>query len=180
MVTSTDEELMLRFQTGDEAAFDALYERHAPALYRYFARVAGGRASAEDLLQTTFASVIRARDRFELGARFTPWLFTIAANAARDHLRQRQRAGLQEPLDGHELPGEFAPPGDPGLAARLEVALQRLPLAHREAVVLHHLMGFSFQELAEMLGTSSTAVRLRAHRGYTALRADLADLREDA
>ncbi|MBS2031127.1 MAG: RNA polymerase sigma factor [Deltaproteobacteria bacterium] len=182
MGTPTDEDLMERFCQGDTTALDALYTRRAPELHGFLARVTGDAALAEDLLQTTFVSVIRSRDRFDRRSKVAPWLFAIAANAARDALRVRQRSPAASPEDEQALTHEAdaTAPADPVLRRRLEGALQSLPLAQREAVVLHHLMGFTFEELATMLGATATAVRIRAHRGYEVLREKLADLREDA
>jgi RNA polymerase sigma-70 factor (ECF subfamily) len=178
----TDEELMERFCQGDTSALDALYTRRAPELHGFLARITGDAALAEDLLQVTFVSVIRARDRFDRHSQVAPWLFAIAANAARDALRTRQRSPAASADDEQALEHQpdLAPPVDPVLRRRLEGALQTLPLPQREAVVLHHFMGFTFEELARMLGATSTAVRIRAHRGYQVLREKLADLREDA
>lgn len=175
----SDEALMERFCTGDEAAFDALFGRHAPAVQAFLVRMVRDRALAEDLTQVTFLSVVRSRDRFLPGARFAPWLFSIAANSARDALRQRGRRG-EESIDASpmELVAPTVAPSDPALGRRLGEALEALPVAQREAVVMHHVLGFSFEEMAEALGTTAVAVRVRAHRGYEKVRERLGHLLE--
>lgn len=174
----TDEELMERFCQGDAQAFDALFVRKAPELQAFLTRLVRDPALAEDLLQLTFLSVSRSRDRFERGARVSPWLYAIAANAARDALRRRKRTREEAASVLEALPADAAPERDPALARRLDQALATLPLPQREAVVLHHVMGWSFEEMAAALGTTSTAMRIRAHRGYEKLRVLLAPLRE--
>jgi RNA polymerase sigma factor (sigma-70 family) len=178
MGSPTDEELMERFCQGEHEAFEALFARHAGRVRGFLARMVRDGPLAEDLLQTTFLSVIRARGRYEPGTRFAPWLLTIAANAARDSLRHHRHAeafSRERPLDA----GEVAPGvGDPGLRKQLEEALQQLPPEQREAVLLSKVEGWSFDEIAALQGGSVGAARLRAHRGYEKLRALLGGLVE--
>ena len=82
-----DEMLMERFLGGDTSAFDALFLRYAVRVHAYLRRMVGT-TTADDLTQTTFLSVVRSRDRFQRGARFRPWLYAIASNAARDFVRR--------------------------------------------------------------------------------------------
>jgi RNA polymerase sigma-70 factor (ECF subfamily) len=166
----TDEALMEAFRGGDTKAFDALFTRHAPPVRAYLLRMVGSQAQADDLVQATFLSVVRARGRFLRGARFKPWLYAIATNAARD-ARRRGKAEVVTP-DG-ELPEEAAEPGavkDAGLERQVRQALDRLPEAQREAILLHRFEGLSFGEIAEVVGLTESAVKVRAHRGYEALR----------
>ncbi len=166
----TDEELMGRFCEGDEGAFDTLFARHGGRVQAFLARMVRDGPLAEDLLQTTFLSVIRARGRYEPGTRFSPWVMTIAANAARDALRHRRHVEAYS----HERPAtpDSVQPGvgDPGVRKHLEDALQQLPPDQREAVILHKVEGWSFEEIAALRGIRVGAARLRAHRGYEKLR----------
>jgi RNA polymerase sigma-70 factor (ECF subfamily) len=167
----TDEELMNRFCQGDTAALDALFERHSSGVHAFLSRLVRDGALAEDLLQTTFLSVIRSRDRYRRGSPVLPWLLTIAGNAARDSLR---RTRLQvEVLAGDDPPPEPSAEqthGDPAARKRIEAAFQALPELHREAVLMHKVHGLSFEEIGQALGITATAARLRAHRGYERLR----------
>jgi RNA polymerase sigma factor (sigma-70 family) len=171
-----DELVMERFRAGDASAFEVLFLRHAARLHAYLRRMVGT-TTAEDLTQATFLSVVRARDRFQRGARFRPWLYAIAGNAARDHIR---RARFEQPADDAESQEPSATPllPDPPLEKAVHAALAQLPLAQREAIVLHRFEGFSFGEIAETLGLTESAVKVRAHRGYVRLRALLAHLGE--
>ena len=167
---------MERFVQGDEQAFSELYSRHAARLQGALRRMVG--PAAGDVLQTTFLSIVRARGRYQRGAPFRPWLYTVAMNAARDHLRRHRREEPTATLP--DTPAEPAPLPDPGLSRTVEAALAQLPANQREAIVLHRFEGFSFKQIAEMLGVTETAVKVRAHRGYERLRVLLASQRDPA
>jgi RNA polymerase sigma-70 factor (ECF subfamily) len=169
---------MERFCDGEQAAFEALFARHAGRVQGFLARMVRDGPLAEDLLQTTFLSVIRARGRYEPGTRFAPWLLTIAANAARDALRRRQHVEAYS-KESDPSPASVPPAvGDPGMRRRLEDALQQLHPDQREAVILSKVEGWSFEEIASMRGISVGAARVRAHRGYEKLRQLLDGLEE--
>lgn len=172
----TDEELLQRLQAGDSRAFDTLFERHAAAIQRYLTRLTRNSAVADDLTQQTFLSVLRGRDRFLPGARFKPWLYAIATNAARD---SRRRTRLEELSEAGTLPeGEPVQPQvkDAGLERQVRAALEKLPQAMREAIILHRFEGLSFAEIAQASGVSESAVKVRAHRGYQKLKALLGEV----
>ncbi len=160
---------MAEFCSGRAEALSALFERHAAGIRRYLTRLTGNAHHADDLTQATFLSVVRSRDRFIPGARFKPWLYAIATNAARDAHRRTSReqvtddgAAPDEAVDGVNV--------DPGLQKQVHLALQRLPEAQREAIVMHRFEGLSFAEIAEVTGVTESAVKVRAHRGYERLR----------
>jgi len=162
---------MARFCRGDEAAFEALYDRYAGVVFGFLKRMLHDQATAEDAMQSTFLSFVRARGRYEGGTSVRGWLFAIATNAGRDALR-RQRARREEPTDPAfaDVSGEAPAAPDPGLARDIEVAFAALPAAEREAIILHKICGFSFDEIAASLGITATAAKVRAHRGYQRLR----------
>ena len=163
---------MARFCRGDEAAFDTLYERYAGVVFGFLNRMLHDQAAAEDTLQSTFLSFVRSRGRYEVGTSVRGWLFAIATNAGRDALRRR-KARREEPADAAYVDvsgrGALAAP-DPGLARDIEVAFAALPAPEREAIILHKICGFSFDEIAASLGITVTAAKVRAHRGYQRLR----------
>jgi RNA polymerase sigma factor (sigma-70 family) len=157
------------FCEGDEKAFDALFARHAPAIRGYLARLVGNAAVADDLTQTTFLSLVRARGRFLKGARFKPWLYAIATNAARDSKRRR----TDQLTATGDLPageGEEMVVTDRGMEKQVHAALGQLPESQREAILQHRFHGLSFAEIANAEGVSESAVKVRAHRGYERLR----------
>ena len=172
---------MAAFVNGQVAAFDALFRRYENPLRAYLTRMSGSRTAAEDLLQTTFLSVVRARGRFRPGAAVRPWLYAIATNATRDW--QRRAGPRTDSID--EVMEPAAPVAeeagfDPGLDRAVQVALAKLPENQRLPIVMHRFQGMSFGEIAEVLGISHGAAKLRAHRGYERLRELLASLREEA
>ena len=171
----TDERLMERFVQGDERGISELFARHVGQLHGFVRRMVGD--AADDVVQTTFVSICRSRGRYQRGAPFRPWLYAVAANAARDHLRRSRHEEPRSPATMPEMTAEPEPLADPGLARLVEGALAQLPSSQREAVVLHRFEGFSFREIADLLGVSETAVKVRAHRGYERLRVLLAHLR---
>ena len=173
---------MARFCDGDQDAFAVLYDRYAPQLEVFLRRFVRDRALAEDLLQTTFLSVVRARGRYTPSAGLRAWIYAIAANAGRDALRRRG-ARPEQSCDPAML-SELAPAvpdldpalamSDPNVARAVDEALQQLPQEQREAVLLHKLQGLSFPEIASALGTTVGAAKVRAHRGYQRLKVLLA------
>ncbi|MCB9727180.1 MAG: RNA polymerase sigma factor [Deltaproteobacteria bacterium] len=172
---STDEELFLRYVGGDEAAFAELFARYAPVIGRLVGRRVRDPDVARDLVQQAFLQLHRARRDFRPDALLRPWFFTIALNVVRRHYRPKRLRTVELDEVASHLPS--VAPHDPvaAEAARaLHAALERLPEAQREAVELHWLEGLSFAEVAEVAGCSTGAAKVRAHRGYEALRGLLA------
>lgn len=174
-------ELMQRYCDGDAGAFRALYALVAPRLLGYLLKMTRERALADDLLQQTFLKVHRARGAYVRGADPLPWIYSIAhrtfIDEARKHKRAVVRVGEVEELP--EVPagitGESAERrdegrGDPELVSAALDALAGLPENQREAVVLTKLDGRSVAEAAAIAGTTVGAMKVRAHRGYEALR----------
>lgn len=172
----SDEELMAAYRAGDRGAFDALFARYAPRLRQMLSRRINRAADVADLVQQTFLQLHRARADFREGAKLRPWLYTIALNLARQYFRRKGRrpeTGLGE----HEPPerGGEGDPERPAVARELRVALESLPAAQREVIELHWFAGLPFKEVAQVVGASESAVKVRAHRGYEKLRTRLAD-----
>jgi RNA polymerase sigma-70 factor (ECF subfamily) len=183
---AADAELMNRYVSGDAGAFRELHARIAPRLVSYLARMCGDRATAEDLVQHTFLKIHRARSAYVKGADPVPWMFAIAHRTFLDEMRRRQRSRVKlareeggvpdapAGLDG--APAERAASGpDPELVRAAMAALEQLPPAQREALVLTKLSGKSMAEAAAITGSTPGAVKLRAHRGYVALRKALGE-----
>jgi RNA polymerase sigma-70 factor (ECF subfamily) len=171
---------MERFCQGDAAAFDALYQRHRAGLHGFFRRMTGSASTADDLLQVAFLNLVRARERYARGEPFKPWLYAIARNAARDHLRlahHREVGGPEAEAPLAQAEARAPETADADEVAALRQALDTLPPQYREAVVLHQLQGLSFAEVAAALHSTPGAVKVRAHRGYQRLREALARLR---
>jgi RNA polymerase sigma-70 factor (ECF subfamily) len=181
--------LMQRYVEGDATAFEELYTSIGPAVHRYLLRMARDRAVADDLLQITFLKVHRARSSYIRGAAPLPWIYAIAHRTFLDEARRRRRARVRVAASDHlpEVPADLqgreaatAPePRDHALAAKIAVALERLPETQRQAVTLVKIEGKSMAEAAEIAQTTPGAMKLRAHRAYQTLRKLLATAMPD-
>ena len=164
--------LMVAYQDGDEMAFERLYSEVAGPILGYLRSLTRDAGRAEDLLQETFLQVHRVRHTFDRGRPVKPWLYAIARNVFLMYRRAAGRLGRHEGLADDELPDVPVPPEVESLADRdhVQKALAQLPADRREALVLHHVMGLSFQEVGAVLGLTAGAAKLRAHRGVVELR----------
>ena len=170
----SDEALMLAYVQGDRSAFARLFERWSPRLRRTFARGGMRPDDAHDLVQQTFLQLHRARSDFRPGSPLRPWIFTIALNLKRQYLRRLGRKPEQSLADdGPEPAAPYDDPDAPLVGATVRAALARLPEGQRDVIVLHWFEGLSFREVAQIVGATQTAVKVRAHRGYAKLRAEL-------
>jgi len=170
---------MERLRDGDAHAFETLFDRHAGSLHRFLCRRVDDAALAEDLTQETFLSIIRARGRYLLGRSFRGWLYAIASNAARHHLRAHRREGAR--LREVAASSRAAAGGEGASVDERAVrdALALLPDAQREVIVLHTYEGMTFAQIADVLGISGVTARVRGHRAYRRLRELLADIEEE-
>jgi RNA polymerase sigma-70 factor (ECF subfamily) len=184
----SEESLMMAYAAGDQRAFTRLFGSLAPRLHRFFFRSFRDRNVCDELLQTTFLRLHRARRDYRPGLALRPWIFTIAARIRQDELRRRYRlredAG-EEALALAEEARAAARAGDtdPELlagdtVAKVRAAVEHLPESQRVVLELHRYQSLTFGEIAGILGTSEVAVRGRAFRAYAQLRKWLAPLWE--
>jgi RNA polymerase sigma factor (sigma-70 family) len=183
-------ELMGRYCDGDADAFRQLYALVSPRILTYLLRMSSDRSLAEDLLQLTFLKVHRARMAYVREADPMPWIYAIAHRTFLDEMRKRKRSKEQLPREAGALPERAAhisgkaidevadSQRDPELERAALEALKNLPENQREAVVLTKLGGKSIAEAAAITGASTGAMKVRAHRGYVALRKALGALIE--
>ena len=167
---------MRRYRQGETRAFDALFRRHATRVHAFLLRHTRDRARADDLLQATWLKVHRARETFRDGERFTSWLYTIANNARRDEGRQKARDQSDLTREGQLPEAPQKVEGDAADAELVRLALAKIPEQYREVIILHRWHDLGFGEIASVLGTTEGAIKLRAHRGYLALREALKEL----
>ena len=164
-------QLMTRYQDGDIEAFEALHQALRPLLTRFFVARVHDAQRADDLLQETFLQVHRARHTYDPAYPVGPWLFAIARHTFFTECRRsrRRHEARHEPLP-ETLLDSGANPFD-GLQARdaVRVALPLLSPASRQAVLLHHVLGLSFEEMAQRLGSPNLVLRARASRGIARL-----------
>ena len=158
-----------------QRTFERLYNDHAGPLLGFLVYRTGDRQLAEDLLADTFERVLTAKRGFDAkrGSEKT-WLYTIALNCLRDHVR---RSGVE--AKAYEkvatYAGHHAPPPDEGVAERELVhrAVQRLPEDEREAIALRYGADLSLDEIAKVTGEKQTTVNGRVYRGLRRLRDDM-------
>jgi RNA polymerase sigma-70 factor (ECF subfamily) len=182
MAPDPDAALLLAFRRGDAAAFRALFERHARAMVAFCHHYVRDAARAEELAQDVFVKLYRAADRYEPSARFRTFLYRIAANHCLNELRRGEYAaraaqGQDDPADPDTLASGGAGPDGEAEARKLEgavkVLLDRLPEKQRAAFVLARFEGLSYEEIAEVLETSVSAVKSLVHRATVAAAAAL-------
>ena len=167
---------MSRYACGDAAAFAEVYDALAPRLFRYLDRRTGNRALTEDLVQQTFLRIHLYRGRFQAGAEVLPWAYSIAHRLLIDAWRRNGRPPPDSRDDSSPCPDAVLQARR--LARHIEAELDRMPESQRCAFEMIKLEGLSLREAAEALGVTVTAVKLRAHRAYAALRLAIGDVSE--
>jgi RNA polymerase sigma-70 factor (ECF subfamily) len=178
---ASDEALMTRLRGGDDNALAPLMARWEVPMKRYLARVVQNAHEAGELAQETFVRLYQHRARFREGARFSPWLYAIAANLARNRLRWWRRRPAVSLEAWTEFGGEAADESSAGHAASgaleqrecaeaVRAAVAALPVELREALILCEYEGLAQAEAAEALGVTPKAVEMRLYRARAALR----------
>ncbi len=168
-------DLMCRYQAGDGVAFEEFYNRTRSLVQRYHSALAISGSQASDLTQDTFLQLHRSRHLYDPRLPVTPWLLAIARHVRLMAGRVvRRRLAREVPLDERDI--DRAAATDAILhKAILAQALGRLPEHYRDPIVLHHLMGVSFRDIAGIVGSSEGGARIRASRGMSTLRRLLED-----
>jgi RNA polymerase sigma-70 factor (ECF subfamily) len=161
------EQQMDRFVDGDSAAFEIIFRRLAPRVAAGLRLMTGSSHLAEDLTQSTFLKVLRARGTYQRGMAVDVWIWAIARRTWIDEKRRFARR-LEVPV-GNEL-CQWTSPNDGPETGPLFAALSALPTSQREALLLLKLEGLSAAEAAAVVGTTEGAIKMRAQRGYEQLR----------
>ena len=164
---------MSRYSRGEDAAFGEVYDALSPRLFAYLMRRTGDRSLTEDLVQQTFLRIHLNRGRFHDGAEVLPWAYAIAHRLLVDSWRRRGRTSPPAADETKPRPDEVLEAR--AIARRIDQELDRMPEKQRCAFELLKLEGLSLREAADSLGITVTAVKLRAHRAYAALRHVLGD-----
>lgn len=167
---------MAAAQDGDAKAYEELLRDLLPEIRRLVRRRLADEAAVEDVVQNTLLAIHRSRHTYRPERPFGPWLRAVARNAFLDHVRAgARRSGREVSLEAVPEPAsEPAPIAErAGLSPELQRALAELPAAQREAVEMIQLHGLSVAEAAVRAGVSISALKVRAHRGYRALRTRL-------
>ncbi len=180
----TDEQLLASHLKGDRQAFAELVERYKRDLYNFLYRFLGNASAADDVFQEAFIQVFQSASRFEQGRTFRPWLFTIAANKARDYLRskaRKQTVSLQATIDPSSPDGapyldlmgstETGPTEhleQEELQHRIQNAIQLLPENLREVIVMAYFSQMPYKQIAETLNVPLGTVKSRLHTAVDA------------
>jgi RNA polymerase sigma factor (sigma-70 family) len=175
----SDEALVAACATGENAALGALYDRHVDSVRRFLARMSGtDDRDLDDLVQATFETVPRAARRFGGDSQVRTWLFGVANNVARHHVRSEMRrkrlasAFAEERRDGSAA-DTAAEVMERERAARLQAAIAALPDKLREAFVLVYLEGIAGGEVAKLLGVREGTIWKRLFQARARLRESL-------
>lgn len=182
-IDDPDAELVERWQDGDRAAFEALVRRHERRVFGLLMRMLGNRDEALDVAQEAFLNLHRHGHRFRREARFSTFVYRVAANAALNRRRSlgRRRAREETLARGQEAgfdrPQSPRDPEDAAVGAeaqdQVQQALLKLPDDLRMALVLYDLEGQSYGDIAQTLQIPEGTVKSRIHRARNALREHL-------
>lgn len=173
----SDEEIMVRCATGSEEAFQILVSRYRPRIINLITRFVGDVDRAEDIAQEVFIRVYRNRERYRKSGKFSTWIFTIAANLAKNEIRRKVRHRRVVSMDEEKEPGTSLAstladrgPGPGQTLERKELenlilnAIEALPERYRLALVLRDLEGLAYEEVSRVLGIPGGTVRSRINR----------------
>ena len=192
--TLTDQEVVLLARAGQERAYRELVRRYERPIFSLLYRMVRDRELAEDLSQETFVKALNAIESYRPEYKFSSWLFKIANNAAIDHLRRRELDTLS--LDGSphaetpeamqatalQIGARQESPLDTveakELGSEIEAAIGRLRPEYRSCILLRHVEGRAYEEIAEILDLPLGTVKTYIHRARNELRVALAHLKE--
>ena len=193
-VEQTDEALMLLYGNGEVSAFECLYHRHKGSMYRYIQRNVGTLLDCDEVFQDVWAKVINAAPRYQVAAKFTTWLYTVAHNCIVDGVRKHQRSPValvpngksdgysdgneeNELAESDRLVSDYAtddPMKNVSVQQQIDqllIILTGLPIDQREVFLLKHEAGFSIAEIAEIIGVGEETAKTRLRYAMKKIRA---------
>jgi RNA polymerase sigma-70 factor (ECF subfamily) len=179
----SDESLLKAYLAGDRESFRTLIARYHNELLHFLTRFLGSRAAAEDVFQETFLQIHLSAETFDTDRRFKPWLFTIAANKARDHHRKygrRVTMSLSSSIGGDDeggrfvdlleadLPGPDMPVLDAERCRLVKGVIDQMPHHLREILLLSYFQKLSYNQIADSLEIPLGTVKSRLHTAVAA------------
>jgi RNA polymerase sigma factor (sigma-70 family) len=172
---TSDHELMIAVRAGEIRRLGDLFERYHKPLYGFFVRLTNQPSVGEDLVQIVFYRILKYRHTYRDEGKFSAWIYHLARKVAADHFRKHASTPIPtDPVDMLDQADAGAQPSEQAAAAEdvvlLRAALARLPLEHREVLVLSRLQHLEHKEIARLLDCSVGAVKVRAHRALKELR----------
>ena len=183
----TDEQLIARFQSGDEGAYIELVNRYKDRLTNFVYQFIGDVEQAEDIVQDTMLKLYEKKHYYREIAKFSTWIYTIARNLANTELRKRKRRKVTvlsqmtrdereyelpaiQPKIGQEVENEYA-------AKRIQIAINALPEHFKTVIILRDIQELSYDDISSIVGVPLGTVKSRINRARLQLQADLKDLR---
>ena len=183
----TDEQLISRFQTGDEQAYVELVNRYRDCLMNFVFQFLGDMEQSEDVVQDTMLKLFEKKHYYREIAKFSTWIYTIARNLANTELRKRKRRKVTvlsqmtrdereyelpaiQPETGQEVQNEYA-------AKQIQVAIHALPEHFKTVIILRDIQELSYDDISSIVGVPLGTVKSRINRARLQLQADLKDLR---
>lgn len=186
---TTDEELIARFQDGDNYAFDLLVKRYKDPLMNFVFRFVGERNESEDIVQETFLRLFKNKHYYKEIAKFSTWIYTIAGNLAKTELRKRKRRKLfsishyMSTEKDYDIPdSSSSPESDTNSIITdkiIQSAIDKLSPKFKQVIILRDIQGFSYEEIAEIVNIPLGTVKSRVNRARLKLQEDLRDLVDD-
>jgi len=183
----TDEQLIARFQSGDERAYIELVNRYRDRLMNFVFQFLGDMEQAEDVVQDTMLKLYEKKHYYKEIAKFSTWIYTIARNLANTELRKRKRRKTTllsqmtrdekeyelpaiQPDTGQEVQSEFA-------EKRIQATINELPEHFKTVIILRDIQELSYDDISSIVGVPLGTVKSRINRARLQLQADLKDLR---
>jgi RNA polymerase sigma-70 factor (ECF subfamily) len=189
IISLSDEDLMARVAEDDERAFSELVRRFQGRVMNLVSRILNDRECGDDLAQEVFVRVFVHRRNYRRGSKFSTWLFTIAANLAKNEIRRRVRRrnwfsldALQEVLKDSAIQLADPTEGRESLMEREQLqeamgrAVATVPEKYRLALVLRDIEGLPYEEIAQVLNIPGGTVRSRINRARSMLKRKLRPL----
>jgi len=173
----TDEQLMVAVRDGDASCLGDLFERHGEKLCGYLTRVTQDPELARDFVQEVFLRVLKYRGTYKDGNRFSSWMYTIAHNVVNRHFGKKSTGATVINIEDVATMIESREPSPfkQAVAAEeqrlLKAAFAELPVEKREILTLGMIERMPYKQVAEVLGVSESAVKVRVHRAVKELRA---------
>ncbi|MCL6220338.1 RNA polymerase sigma factor [Zunongwangia pacifica] len=163
----TDEELMTRIAKDHLDDMRILYERYHQWIYNFFMQMIQDRDTCEDLMQTTFYKAIKYRKSYK-GGKFDSWIFSIARNLSYDYFKDQKKKYVREDYSGvKEIREEHDTNED---IVKLKMVMRKLAPDEREIIVLSRFQEMRYLQIAELLGSTENAVKIKAHRALKKLK----------
>jgi len=183
----SDEELINRFQMGNEEAYIELVNRYKDRIYNFVFHFLGDVEEAEDVAQNTMLKLYQKKDYYKEIAKFSTWIYTIARNLANTELRKRKRrkiiylSQMSKKEKQYEIPAEHynvdQQLNDEYLNNRIQKAIKKLPNHFKSIIILRDIQGLSYDDISNIVGVPLGTVKSRINRARLQLQADLYDLR---